>query len=270
MLAEDSPAPAFRPSGLASPRPGPSATWRQAIHDGNARVGRPDRVASIYDKYQRIAPFTICSICRSSRPATGRCARSSSRAERPPARCRRRYRPELPYYPIGSAVVGIDLSPAMLARAERRRSQSSASVTLKAMDVLHLDFPDHSFDAAVATFLFCVLPEELQAAALRGARQGGKAGAGSSGFSNMSARRGPFGGSCRGSGNRGFPGPLVPASTTPDRGARSGSRARADRGAFRGGRSGEADFRADRRCPRRSDLRPGGVINAAIEFAERR
>src|SRR5437899_8304354 len=35
------------------------------------------------------------------------------------------------------------------------------------MDVTMLDCPDASFDAAVATFLFCVLPDELQLAALR-------------------------------------------------------------------------------------------------------
>ncbi len=35
------------------------------------------------------------------------------------------------------------------------------------MDVTKLDFPDASFDAAVATFLFCVLPDDLQLPALR-------------------------------------------------------------------------------------------------------
>jgi SAM-dependent methyltransferase len=35
------------------------------------------------------------------------------------------------------------------------------------MDVAALDLPTASFDAAVATFLFCVLPEELQMPALR-------------------------------------------------------------------------------------------------------
>ena len=35
------------------------------------------------------------------------------------------------------------------------------------MDVTRLDFPSHSFDGAVATFLFCVLPEDQQVVALR-------------------------------------------------------------------------------------------------------
>lgn len=71
------------------------------------------------------------------------------------------------FYPSGTQVVGIDLSPAMLKRAERRARVSPASVELRVMDVTQLDFPDRYFDAAVATFLFCVLPEELQTSALR-------------------------------------------------------------------------------------------------------
>jgi len=72
-----------------------------------------------------------------------------------------------PFYPPGSQVVGIDLSPAMLARAERRRATAVAPVELRQMDVTRLDFPDRHFDAAVATFLFCVLPDELQVAGMR-------------------------------------------------------------------------------------------------------
>ena len=73
----------------------------------------------------------------------------------------------IPVYPQGAEVVGIDLSPAMLARAERRRAAVGAKVDLRRMDVTRLAFPDASFDAAVATFLFCVLPEEQQVPALQ-------------------------------------------------------------------------------------------------------
>ncbi|MGH7000213.1 MAG: class I SAM-dependent methyltransferase, partial [Stellaceae bacterium] len=74
----------------------------------------------------------------------------------------------MPFYPAGAEIIGIDLSPAMLARAARRRSlAAAASVDLCAMDVTRLEFPDRTFDAAVATFLFCVLPDELQPSALR-------------------------------------------------------------------------------------------------------
>lgn len=71
------------------------------------------------------------------------------------------------FYPPGARVAGIDLSPAMLARAEQRRQASGVDVELRQMDVTRLAFPDRSFDAAVSTFLFCVLPDELQVSALR-------------------------------------------------------------------------------------------------------
>jgi ubiquinone/menaquinone biosynthesis C-methylase UbiE len=72
-----------------------------------------------------------------------------------------------PFYPPGATVVGIDISPAMLTEAERRLKEATAPVELLGMDVTRLDFPDASFDAAVATFLFCVLEDELQIPGLR-------------------------------------------------------------------------------------------------------
>ena len=71
------------------------------------------------------------------------------------------------YYPPVSEVVGIDSSPAMLRIAGRRCGRSPAVVHLREMDVSRLDFPDATFDGAVASFLFCTLPEELQAPALK-------------------------------------------------------------------------------------------------------
>lgn len=73
----------------------------------------------------------------------------------------------IPFYPPDAQVVGIDLSPAMLARAARRARKLGRPIELHQMDVTRLDMPDRSFDAAVASFLFCVLPDELQVAALR-------------------------------------------------------------------------------------------------------
>jgi ubiquinone/menaquinone biosynthesis C-methylase UbiE len=71
-----------------------------------------------------------------------------------------------PFYPIGTSVIGIDVSPAMLACARQRLSDARAPVELREMDVTHLDFPDGHFDNAVATFLFCVLRDEQQIPAL--------------------------------------------------------------------------------------------------------
>ena len=73
----------------------------------------------------------------------------------------------VPFYPANSTIVGIDFSPAMLAQARRRINSSSAPVELRVMDATRLDFPARTFDAAVATFLFCVLPNEQQVPALR-------------------------------------------------------------------------------------------------------
>jgi len=71
------------------------------------------------------------------------------------------------FYPPDAIVSGIDTSPAMLARAHRRCPAVSAAGHLYQMDVTDLEFSSGSFDAAVATFLFCVLPDELQVPALR-------------------------------------------------------------------------------------------------------
>jgi ubiquinone/menaquinone biosynthesis C-methylase UbiE len=71
-----------------------------------------------------------------------------------------------PFYPIGAKVIGIDLSPAMLERARHRLGEARTQVELHEMDVTHLDFPDRHFDNAVATFLFCVLPDAEQMPAL--------------------------------------------------------------------------------------------------------
>ena len=71
------------------------------------------------------------------------------------------------YYPPDAIVSGIDTSPAMLARAHDRCPTLAAAGRLYQMDVTDLRFPTGSFDAAVSSFLFCVLPDHLQVPALR-------------------------------------------------------------------------------------------------------
>jgi ubiquinone/menaquinone biosynthesis C-methylase UbiE len=73
----------------------------------------------------------------------------------------------MPFYPEESDMTGIDLSPAMLARARKRRARLGKDVELLEMNVLATTFPDQYFDAIVATFLFCVLDEDQQLPALR-------------------------------------------------------------------------------------------------------
>jgi ubiquinone/menaquinone biosynthesis C-methylase UbiE len=76
-----------------------------------------------------------------------------------------------PYYPNGSNVTGIDISPAMLERARNRKHKLSTMVDLREMDVTKLNFPDETFDSIVSTFLFCVLDAEHQQPALEELRR---------------------------------------------------------------------------------------------------
>ncbi|MCP1673780.1 phosphatidylethanolamine/phosphatidyl-N-methylethanolamine N-methyltransferase [Natronocella acetinitrilica] len=66
----------------------------------------------------------------------------------------------LPYYPEESRVVGIDISPEMLAKAQARaREQGLDQVEdLLVMDAEALEFPDNSFDAVVAMYVASVVP----------------------------------------------------------------------------------------------------------------
>lgn len=75
------------------------------------------------------------------------------------------------FYPPGAIVSGFDISPAMLAQAHHRCLTLAETGRLYQMDVTALKFPTGSFDAAVANFLFCVLPNRLQELALRELRR---------------------------------------------------------------------------------------------------
>ena len=71
------------------------------------------------------------------------------------------------FYPPDAVVSGIDTSPAMLVRAQQRCPTLAEAGRLYQMDVTRLEFLPGSFDGAVASFLFCVLPNDLQVPALR-------------------------------------------------------------------------------------------------------
>lgn len=71
-----------------------------------------------------------------------------------------------PYYPSQAEVITADLSPEMLERARRRIKALGREPNIVATDALNLDFADGEFDVCVSTFLFCVLPDDLQERAL--------------------------------------------------------------------------------------------------------
>ncbi|MBE9177797.1 methyltransferase domain-containing protein [Oculatella sp. LEGE 06141] len=66
----------------------------------------------------------------------------------------------LPAYPEGVSVTGIDLSHEMLNQA--RAKPVSAQVTLKLADLQQLDLSDDSFDAAASGFTFCVVNDPVR------------------------------------------------------------------------------------------------------------
>ncbi|MDZ8095842.1 MAG: methyltransferase domain-containing protein [Nostoc sp. DedQUE05] len=79
----------------------------------------------------------------------------------------------LPAYPEGVRVVGVDLSEKMINEARKKRV--SADITFKVSDLCNLDFPDNTFDAAGSGFTFCVVSDPVRALAeiLRVTKPGG-------------------------------------------------------------------------------------------------
>lgn len=67
----------------------------------------------------------------------------------------------IPYYPTGVHVTAIDLTPGMLERAQKRAANLDMEIDLKLGDIQSLDYPDASFDTAVATFVFCSVPDPV-------------------------------------------------------------------------------------------------------------
>jgi ubiquinone/menaquinone biosynthesis C-methylase UbiE len=64
----------------------------------------------------------------------------------------------LPHYPEGTTVTGIDLSEGMLAGARRRAADLDHPVTLRQADAHALPFTDASFDTVVCTLGLCAIP----------------------------------------------------------------------------------------------------------------
>jgi ubiquinone/menaquinone biosynthesis C-methylase UbiE len=69
----------------------------------------------------------------------------------------------LPYYPAGVRLTGIELSPAMLDVAKARANQLGRDVDLRLGDAQALPFPDESFDTVVCTLSLCSIPNVRKA-----------------------------------------------------------------------------------------------------------
>src|SRR6266851_8374007 len=71
----------------------------------------------------------------------------------------------LPLYPAGITLTGIDISPAMLKIAADRARQLGREAGLREADAHNLPFPSTTFDTVVSTFSLCAIPDHQRAIA---------------------------------------------------------------------------------------------------------
>lgn len=71
----------------------------------------------------------------------------------------------LPFYPSGRHLTGIDLSRSTLALASQRAQAVGAAVRLCEADAQELPFADASFDTVVCTLALCSVPDDARAVA---------------------------------------------------------------------------------------------------------
>jgi ubiquinone/menaquinone biosynthesis C-methylase UbiE len=67
----------------------------------------------------------------------------------------------IPFYPSGTNMTAVDLSDGMMSYAKRQAEDLSKPVNFHQMDVQALTFSDNSFDTAMATFVFCSVPQPV-------------------------------------------------------------------------------------------------------------
>lgn len=82
----------------------------------------------------------------------------------------------LPHYPAGVRLTGIELSPEMLAIGRRRAEELGHDADLRLGDAQALDFAEETFDTVLCTLGLCTIPDPRKAAAEahRVLRPGGK------------------------------------------------------------------------------------------------
>lgn len=68
-----------------------------------------------------------------------------------------------PYLPGSVDIVGIDISPEMLAKARDRLETLELAGTVREMDAQNLDFPDDSFDTVISSLSTCTFPDPIAA-----------------------------------------------------------------------------------------------------------
>ena len=67
----------------------------------------------------------------------------------------------MPFWPAHVEVTATDLAPRMLERARERAAELGLVADLRVADVQALEFPDSTFETAVATCVFCSVPDPV-------------------------------------------------------------------------------------------------------------
>ncbi|SIO84833.1 class I SAM-dependent methyltransferase [Nocardiopsis sp. JB363] len=112
-----------------------------------------DRAANTYDRGERLQRLLV------GRTRERLCARARGRVLEVAVGSGH----NLPYYPGGVELSGVDLSPEMLARARERATRSGLQVDLREDDAQDLGFADSDFDTVVCALAFCVIPDQRRA-----------------------------------------------------------------------------------------------------------
>jgi ubiquinone/menaquinone biosynthesis C-methylase UbiE/predicted ester cyclase len=82
----------------------------------------------------------------------------------------------LPHYPAGVKVTGVELSPVMAELGRKRAQDLGREIDIRVGDATALPFPDESFDTVVCTYGLCTIPDDRAAVqeANRVLRPGGR------------------------------------------------------------------------------------------------
>lgn len=114
-----------------------------------ARAGEYDLWLDVYDRWLRLPEARRALLSR----ARGRTLELGVGTGR-----------NLPFYPDEVQLTGIDLSQGMLARASARAKDLGFGADLRIGDAYGLDFPNDTFDTAVATLAMSSIPDGRRAA----------------------------------------------------------------------------------------------------------
>jgi ubiquinone/menaquinone biosynthesis C-methylase UbiE/predicted ester cyclase len=156
---------------------------RRAFDNTLARLGvnrscsvpnETDRVRRIFDKQ---APKYDKSMARFERLLfSGNREWACSRAEGEVLEIAAGTARNLPFYPEGVRVTGVELSPEMAALGRKRAEELGRQIDMRVGDAEALDFPDESFDTVVCTYGLCTIPDDAAAVqeAKRVLRPGGR------------------------------------------------------------------------------------------------